>query len=143
MKRKWVGTACDLKKVVYRSSRGVESFVNQMCNQKVANVRLSSFSGLMQLFFVKREEFSDEKEVRLLVSDPNQGNFSTGRNLISYQVDKTKFLEEVILDPRMGKRMVSRVKNAVAKAGWLCNGKPLSVEQSDLYDFPPKVVYLD
>lgn len=143
MEPKWVGVACDLKRVKYRSSRGVKSFVNQMSNQQVANAIQSSFPGLMGLFFVKRNEFSDEKEVRLLVSDPQQGAFVAGNSLVSYKVDKTNFLEEVILDPRMGRKTVSQIKKVVSKVGWLCNGQSLKVTQSDLYDFPPKDVYLD
>lgn len=143
MTSKRCGVACDLKSVKYRSSRGVRSFVNQMCNQQVANSLFSSFSKLKELFFVKRNEFSDEKEVRLLVSDPKQGSFSNGNLLISYSVDRTKFLEEVILDPRMGKSTVSKIKKAVVSAGWMCNGMPLKVSQSDLYDFQSMNVYLD
>ena len=143
MKPLMVGVACDLRKVSYHSSNRVRQFVNSMSNKKNANALLGSFSDLMHLFFVKRKEFSDEKEVRLLVSDSKQGSFVSENSLISYKVDKAKFLEEVILDPRMGKRTVAKIKNAVKRAGWLCNGKPLKVAQSDLYDFPPKDIYLD
>ena len=70
-------------------------------------------------------------------------SFSNGNSLISYSVDRTKFLEEVILDPRMAKSTVSKIKKAVVSAGWMCNGMPLKVSQSDLYDFQSMNVYLD
>ena len=125
-----------VKEMRYVSSLWLNSFLKRMRSPRFANSITGNFSNLAELLFMKREEFSDEKEVRLLVVDPNNGQFQKMQNpnCLKYRLDKTDFLTEVIFDPRMGCKSVSNLKKEVQSYGWTINGQPIKMTKSPLYE---------
>ena len=112
---------------------------------------------LLDHLMVKRESFSDEQEVRLIVDssvikgpssdffDPQK--FSLGVSGITYSVCPRDFLDEIILDPRIEWRKMIALKamleDDINHYGWRSNGCPLKVRQSDLYDKPERTVMIN
>ena len=103
---------------------------------------------LLDFLMVKRQSFQDENEVRLIVdrhmlegppsSYVHVGTISMDVSGLSYQVDPTDFIDEIVIDPRVSAETASKtiadVEKLVAKYGWMSKGKPVPVRQSDLYD---------
>lgn len=129
-----------LDKIDYKDEALLNSWIEHFAAEA-----LSSFSELVNLFFVKRESFSDEDEVRLLyVHDKNDSKricYAKAR-LVQYGISKDDFLTEVVLDPRMSMAECQAIKCAVCKANWRCNGTPLQVNQSSLYKATVNEIFL-
>lgn len=111
-------------------------------------------SQMLDYLMVKRESFSDEQEVRLVVdrgaiegSVPRYlapKKFSPCVSGLTYSVHEDDFLDEVVLDPRIETKKVIELKKLlegdITHYGWQSNGHPLKVRQSDLYDKPERTI---
>lgn len=85
-------------------------------------------SGIAKSLLYKREEFSHEKEVRIIYSAPD--NESTS-DIYTFKIDPCGLFEEIIFDPRMDVELVLAYKLAI-------KDKKFSnrVDQSSLYEAP-------
>jgi len=136
MPQQYLQACCRLGGVEYRDETKLKMWLNQY-----AASALSNFIELIDMFFVKREEFGDENEVRLLyVHDtsnlPWTNGFVAKKQFVQYDISASDFLSEVVLDPRMTESECQEIRCAVCKANWMFNGKALYVHQSSLYKAP-------
>ena len=140
----YLRACCRLDKVVYWD----EALLNKRVKEIAADA-LASSDALVDLFFVKRNSFRDENEVRLLYfrdngdsNSPSTRGFYAKTELVQYEISKDAFLTEVVLDPRMSVDECQAIKCAVCKANWRCNGTPLQVNQSSLYKATVNEIFL-
>lgn len=87
--------------------------------------------------FIKRDEFSHEKEVRLIMVKSVKADKWSGlpieRKVIPIQIDPDTFIEEITLDPRIASSQVSVYKKIIQSLGY--KGP---VKRSNLYQQPIK-----
>ena len=88
---------------------------------------------LVRTLLVKRAAFSHEQEVRLLYLDPRE-NLET---IFQYHIDPHKFIEEIVLDPRVPAAEVQQSMDEIRAV----TGFRGPIKQSDLYA-PPKTMVL-
>jgi hypothetical protein len=117
-----------LGKVRYLSAVGLVRWAKKaMLHADVPDVRL-----LAQTLLVKRAAFSHEKEFRLLYFEPRQDQ----PRLFQYRVDPHKFVEEMVVDPRLtadeAAQFIDEIKTKTGFAG------PIS--HSELYAAPQEFV---
>lgn len=104
------------------------------------NIRdfLSNHQALLRSFFLKRYEFNDENEVRVILDLPQNAH---GRimqrtysgDLMFYKLNRPEdFVDEVMFHPLMDDLLCDRIKLCVQCKGW----NNVKIERSHLYDLP-------
>ena len=146
--------ACVIGGIQYKKLSAIRRIVEDMSRRHDPNAKIGRVTenGLISFLFLKREEYQDEKELRIIVNiggdNTPLGRFQKtlhGANkygLVKYDVDPKSFLKVVILDPRMPTSIADFVRLRVKQTEW-----GLNVAQSDLYtyfnDTKPIRVYKD
>ena len=91
-------------------------------------------SGLLESFFIKRKEFADERELRI-VACPKHDTLDMERDrngsLLKFSIEPDKLIEAVLLDPCMGKRQVEEIKCRV-----MHRYPDMRISQSSLFEWP-------
>jgi len=119
-------------KVSYTSRSDIENFMENTPFEYIASG--GNNDKFARLLCVKREEFSHEEEIRILVSDSDKkGKNGCYRIPFDYQ----NILEDVCLDPRLSVDAYSALKNDFEKMG--CK---LPITQSELYKVSFKPIRL-
>ena len=129
-------------KIQYKKLESIRYLIQEMGrnHSKIdARGRLSD-NGLISLFFLKRDSFRNEKELRI-VANVGEGHATAGifnivrdrfgvPNMVSYAIDATDFVEEVILDPRMPLGLKEFVEQVRDENGWT-----FKITESKLYQY--------
>ena len=105
-------------------------------NQWLSNLKLS-FGDLSQTMarslFLKRQEFSHEEEVRIIISYATDDQRINNDNII-FQIDPYSFIEEILLDPRLIGTEIERViREQLVVMGTQVN----KINTSQMYNFTP------
>ena len=105
-------------------------------NQWLSNLKLS-FGDLSQTMarslFLKRQEFSHEEEVRIIISYATDDQRINNDNII-FQIDPYSFIEEILLDPRLIGTEIERViREQLVVMGAQVN----KINTSQMYNFTP------
>ena len=107
-------------------------------NAKKVRTVLSNHATLLDSFFVKRYEFNDENEVRVIIDLPSKISQNVMRrsykdNLLSYNLARPEdFVDEVIFHPTMRQELCECLKCHLGKNGW----SKVKIRRSHLYDLP-------
>jgi hypothetical protein len=107
---------------------------NQLKNLDI-NVLDPSGKGIAKTLLYKRNEFSHEKEVRLIYSMPNPP--VSIPKIFSYGFDPCTVLDEITFDPRIDKRMSDVYTHSLAD---VCGFPKRSINTSKLYAPPPRFI---
>lgn len=132
-------------KVQYLSDEQFEDMFQTLCADTF-NFDTMCLTGerLLDCLMVKRHRFADEKEVRLIVDyagvrgrTPDYlapRKFVPDLKGLTYTIDPSCFLDEIIVDPRIPKenaaKIVKELDSDLKRFGW----SGCVVRQSDLYD---------
>ena len=109
--------------VEYKSRNEIEGF---MSNTSFWDIAIGGQNnGFAKLLCIKREEFSHENEVRLLVHDNND---SGANGCFPVGIDCQSVIEEICLDPRLEESEFQSLKNEIEK-----DSEAIPIVQSDLY----------
>lgn len=110
--------------VVYMSEEEINSWLaeNTPMNTKVLGCLLS------EAMYIKREPFNHEKEVRLIIHNPENKEYSE----LSIE-SPDDFFEEYVIDPRLDKTEVECITQLLITVG----ASPQKIWQSSLYSFSP------
>ena len=92
--------------------------------------------GMAETLCIKRTEFSNEQEVRLLFHDAENKHIRSP--VVLFPIDTAAVIDDILLDPRIGKRTVTTVTRELTNIGY---SGPIS--QSDLYKFTPPTIPLE
>ena len=101
---------------------------------------LSSDANLTSSLFLKRPQFADEKELRLVFNvcgrEPHKYiSYKINRGLLSYKLTNPQMIRKVVCHPCMPKRRFNSIAKHIKSSGW----RIASVSQSDLYELPKTV----
>ena len=104
--------------------------------QWLSNLKLSVGNLAMtmtQSLFLKRQEFSHEEDVRIIISyatdDPRINN-----DIIIFQIDPYSFIEEILIDPRLiGTELETVIREQLDEKGAQLN----KIHTSQMYSFTP------
>lgn len=131
--------------IQYKKKSSIVNLIKEMGRRHKSDVKLGRLSenGAISLFYLKRDDFSNEKEVRVMVNIGHRcrgaernGIFEISRddlgfpNTIRYEIDVKNFIKEVILDPRMPDEIVKYVEEERNAQGW-----NFEVIKSSLYEY--------
>lgn len=132
-------------KIQYKKMDAIRYLIQEMGRKHSKNDALGRLSdnGAISLFFLKRDSFKNENELRIVANigdiGPSQnltGVFNVVRdrfgapNTVNYVVDPMDFIEEVILDPRMPPGVKEFVESVRDENGWSFN-----IIESKLYQY--------
>lgn len=120
---------CYIGKVLYWSENKIQQMFNAPKN---VNAIILNSDGLEQArtFFIKREEFAHEHEVRLLyTTTPDQPECKS--DTFSFPVDPCTLFDEIVVDPRMDQSSFDALADNIRHHGF---GNP--IYQSSLYRIP-------
>ena len=134
---------CIVGKISYKKRSSIEKLVKSMgaIHDRKLSCKYISSNDLIEFFFVKRVEFSDEKELRVVLdigeeSHRNNGAFQYQQGgygmsgIVKYDINMNEFVQKVVLDPRMPEDMEDFVKQKCRDCG--CT---VDVCRSDLYTY--------
>ena len=98
---------------------------------------LSSDANMMDTLFMKRAQFGDEKELRLMFNIHGRLfhkylDYKIDKGILSYPLKNKTLIRSVLCHPLMGKQRVRQIERAINKSSW----RIPNVRQSDLYDLP-------
>ena len=101
---------------------------------------LSSDANLTSSLFLKRPQFSDEDELRLVFNirgrTPRKSlSYKILGGMLSYELKNTKMIRRVVCHPLMSKRRFDVIQKAISQSSWTV---PIVVK-SDLYRLPKQV----
>lgn len=131
--------------IQYKKMDAIRHLIHEMGRRHSKTDALGRLSdnGVISLFFLKRDSFRNEKELRIVV---NVGNIREnqdcteafhivrdrfgGPNIVSYPICATNFIEEVILDPRMSPDIRVFIESVRAENGW-----SFKITDSKLYQY--------
>jgi hypothetical protein len=109
--------------VTYKSRSEIEELMNNTSFSDIAFGGQNN--GFAKLLCLKRNEFSHESEVRILVNDNNKH----GKNgCYEIEIEYQNIFEEICLDPRLEDREFQNLKNEIQKFSGA-----IPVTQSELY----------
>lgn len=132
-------------RIRYKKMNAIRSLIEEMGrrHKKMDALGRLSDNGVISLFFLKRECFKNEKELRIVANvgdiDVNQnvsGVFNIVRdrfgapNVVSYPICATDFIDEVILDPRMSPDIRAFIESVRTENGW-----SFKITDSKLYQY--------
>lgn len=98
-----------------------------------------SAAAMLNSFFLKRPQFSDEKELRM-VFDVRGGvphrhlNYKISKGLLYYELKNKSMFSRVLCHPKMSLKRVAAIKRCLKTNGWNCK----AVGRSDLYQLPKR-----
>lgn len=93
---------------------------------------------LRDSYFIKREPFAHEEEIRLVILIPSDGNEKFGQECLYYSIDPESFVEELVADPRLNAKEYQYVREQLQEAGARLD----SISQSKLYNFKQITIHL-
>ena len=100
--------------------------------KELQRFRKSSSQVINDLFFYKRYEFNDEREIRFLIQT------GYGSNFLPVKIDPGKIIKELLFDPRMPSRLFEVFAAFVLKK-W----PKIKIEHSNLYDPDRSIKYIE
>lgn len=118
--------------VAYRTEKQINTWMQKQ------NEGLINDMTLRESLFIKRKEFSHEKEVRLIIhksinqEDENKGIENPG---IKLKIEPNELVEEVTFDPRLGKSDYETYSDVFRSIGY-----KNKITKSNLYDFKPIIL---
>lgn len=136
-------TACRMGCVVYKDSTSFEKTIDEIRKKDAIN---SNGLAPNHLFFIKRNEFKEEDEFRVVLNvvpflherDLMDGNNVNDLDLhdgrAAYKTSVLDLIDEILIDPRMNQNMVDHLMCRVAIADKKMKG--LIPRQSDLFKWP-------
>lgn len=83
---------------------------------------------LARSLLIKRNEFSHEREIRLLYDH----NLGIEDEIYAYEFDPLKVIDQIMFDPRLQESMVEVYKNFFKKQGF-----QKTIKKSELYTYKP------
>ena len=115
----------------------VKYLSNNQINKWVLGQDVTSMTetSLLESLFIKRKEFSHEKEVRLIINkriDRDNELRDIQRKFIQFPIDPNDFLDEVTFDPRLSNSDFDIYFHVLKALGY--NN---TVRKSQLYNFSP------
>ncbi|AZB30291.1 DUF2971 domain-containing protein [Chryseobacterium balustinum] len=114
--------------VAYFSKNKMQNVIHQYSCLALPDAKIA-FDSL----FIKRNEFSHEHEVRVIIQKRGQTeddfNKDGERKFVKLPIDPNDFIEEILLDPRINESQKDLYSNIFRSAGY--NGK---INKSTLYD---------
>ena len=88
---------------------------------------------MAQSLYLKRQEFSHEEEVRIIISYATDDPRINNDNII-FQIDPNSFIEEILIDPRLIGTEIERViREQLVVMGAQVN----KISTSQMYNFTP------
>lgn len=82
-------------------------------------------------YFLKRDSFAHEEEIRSIIIVPNVGDDRFGMKCLNYIIEPDSFVEEYVADPRLSEEEFQYVLEQLLEEG-VC---PECISQSKLYKF--------
>lgn len=111
-------------KVRYMDTQEINKWVNNIQKQGTGIYDMS----FMESLFIKRSEFSHEKEVRFILWNSNE---DTHTKLIHLNINPFDLIEEIAFDPRLNEESYARQYKTLQET---ISGK-MPIVKSDLYSF--------
>lgn len=132
-----------IRKLIDSLLQSAEGYERESCfigkvdylTQKELVTKLSDIEGMYGInaaksLLYKRNEFSHEKEVRLIYTmESKQGR------IYKFKVDPHSLFDEIVFDPRMNKHIYQAYSQAIKSKGYMG-----SVRQSVMYQLPKDLV---
>ena len=104
--------------------------------QWLSNLKLSVGNLAMtmaQSLFLKRQEFSHEEEVRIIISYATDDQRINNDNII-FHIDPNSFIEEILIDPRLlGTKIEGVIREQLIEIG----AQDKKIHTSQMYNFTP------
>ncbi|MCT7473457.1 DUF2971 domain-containing protein [Aliarcobacter cryaerophilus] len=85
--------------------------------------------GFAKLLCIKREAFSHENEIRILVNENNEEEVVKNKGLFKININPSTLIDDLCLDPRLNDEEYNKYKIQIEKIS------KLPIFQSDLYKF--------
>ena len=89
-------------------------------------------------YFIKRDSFAHEEEIRPIIIVPNTGDNRFGNDFLDYSIDPNDFVEELVAEPRLKEDQYNYVREQLLNAG----AREESISQSNLYQFKKTTIQL-
>lgn len=127
-----------------RYAEGCINNTNVVRDENAIRQTFSNHSALLDTFFVKRSEFNDEKEIRVILDLPSGAHENVIHrtyegDLLLYEFGEPEdFLNEVVFHPSMNKSLCDCITCHLQKNGW----GNVGIGRSHLYDLPDAVFSL-
>lgn len=106
-------------------------YLREMVNDRVRmqnKIFDTSGRGHAETLLFKREEFSHEREVRIVYSGSER---DAQRDIFPFRIDPFSLIEEIVFDPRMDRNLA-----AIYESHFLGSGFSGPVSRSQMYDLP-------
>jgi len=109
-------------------------------SQEDFDIHVDSLSSLSPLllnevfknsYFIKRDSFAHEEEIRLIILVPNVGDDRFGKEYLNYNIEPDSFVDELVADPRLSEKEYQYVQEQLLEAG----ARSECISQSKLYKF--------
>jgi hypothetical protein len=118
--------------VTYMSKYQINNWI------KIENKKFINAETLLKSLFIKRKEFSHEKEVRLIIhKNINREDELKGieHSYIALNIEPNDFIEEITFDPRIDDEIFQTYKNVILKMGY-----KNPINKSKLYEYKRLIV---
>lgn len=120
--------------VEYKSKKDINEWIKLKTPITMSSIQRTSVDSL----FIKRNNFSHEKEVRVIYQ-PDSHSAEKSNSLKIYPVDPIDFIDEITFDPRVDDAFYQSALSEIIKYKY-----PLSrVKKSPLYDFKPTSIKIE
>lgn len=89
-------------------------------------------------YYLKRDSFAHEEEIRPIIIIPNVGDDRFGVECLNYQIDPNSFIEALVADPRLSEEEYQYIYEQLVAVG----ANPGCISQSELYKFKQITIQL-
>ena len=122
-------------KVNYNTIDELNDFMNK---NSFWNIALGGQNdGFAKLLCVKREAFSHENEVRILVNESDSKKVSKNKGLYKIDINVSTLIDDLCLDPRLDEEEYKKYQNEIKQIS------DLPISQSNLYKFSLEPINLE
>ena len=114
-------------KIDYKTDEEIKQWLDRKDN---AGITPNFHKYVEDCLFIKREPFSHEKEVRIIICNGTSG---TAKDFLEFDIKDLSIFEEFVIEPRLEQDCVELITHRIEKLG-IDRSK---IRKSKLYDFQP------
>lgn len=118
-------------KVNYKTKKDLNKWLTNITALNLDDMAVESL-------FYKRNNFSHEKEVRLIYRT-DSGSSEESNSIKQYDIDVTDFIEEITFDPRCDDSYYKAFRDYLIKT---YNVEPKKINKSSMYVFKPNIIQI-
>ena len=120
---------CYMGNVDYKTENDINEWI-----KNVNNLSIRDFWAIAkESFFIKRDNFSHEKEIRLIYALDSD---SKVKNYLTFEINQNILFDEFCIDPRCSDSEFNIIKNKLMQNGVVKN----KIIKSKLYEFTPLIL---